>query len=108
MGDAVLKSIASSLRTNTRKNDLIGRWGGEEFLGVLTVNTEYDGTILAEKIRQLVAGTEVMHEGELLNVSISIGVTTVTKEDDADKIVKRADALMYQSKQNGKNRVTSG
>ncbi|MBQ9511729.1 MAG: GGDEF domain-containing protein [Lachnospiraceae bacterium] len=108
VGDAVLKSIASSLRTNTRKNDLIGRWGGEEFLGVLTVNTEYDGTILAEKIRQLVAGTEVMHEGELLNVSISIGVTTVTKEDDADKIVKRADALMYQSKQNGKNRVTSG
>lgn len=108
VGDAVLKSIASSLRNNTRKNDLIGRWGGEEFLGVLTVNTEYDGTILAEKIRQLVAGTEVMHEGELLNVSISIGVTTVTKEDDADKIVKRADALMYQSKQNGKNRVTSG
>ena len=107
VGDHVLKNISTSIRQNTRKNDLIGRWGGEEFLGVLTVNTDYDGTILAEKIRQLVDNTEVQHKGEVLNVSISVGVTTVKKEDDAETIIKRADDLMYQSKASGKNRVTS-
>lgn len=107
VGDLVLKNIAKSFRQNTRKNDLIGRWGGEEFLGILTVNTDYDGTILAEKIRQLVDNTEVMSKEGPLKVSISIGVTTVKKEDNAESIVKRADELMYQSKENGKNRVTS-
>ena len=107
VGDLVLKNIAKSFRENTRKNDLIGRWGGEEFLGILSVNNDYEGTILAEKIRQLVDSTEVMSKSGPLSVSISIGVTTVKKEDDAESIVKRADELMYQSKENGKNRVTS-
>ena len=107
VGDLVLKNIAQSFRENTRKNDLIGRWGGEEFLGILSVNTDYEGTILAEKVRQLVNNTEVMSKSGPLSVSISIGVTTVKKEDDAESVVKRADELMYQSKENGKNRVTS-
>ena len=107
VGDLVLRNIAQTIRQNTRKNDLIGRWGGEEFLGILSVNTDYDGTILAEKIRQLIENTEIAHADTPLHVSVSVGVTTVKKDDTAESVIKRADELMYQSKASGKNRVTS-
>lgn len=106
-GDTVLKNIATSISRNIRKNDLVGRWGGEEIVGVYSITKSYDAPIIAEKFRKLVESTEVMHEGTPLFVSISVGITIVRSGDTPESIIERADALMYQSKQNGKNRITS-
>ena len=107
-GDAVLCNIASSLKTSVRNADLVGRWGGEESLGIYTLSKETEAAIIGEKFRALVANTEIVHGGQSLSVSVSVGVTIGRKDDTVDSIIKRADLLMYQSKQNGKNCVTVG
>ncbi|MDL2218624.1 sensor domain-containing diguanylate cyclase, partial [Christensenellaceae bacterium OttesenSCG-928-M15] len=107
LGDKVLANIAQSLQRSVRKNDLVGRWGGEEFLGIYSITQPYDAPIIAEKFRRLVATTDVEHEGESLSVSVSVGVVVVKPEDDVHTLIERADKCMYKSKQAGKNRVTS-
>jgi len=105
LGDAVLKNISTSIKKNLRNSDLFGRWGGEEFLGVFTVKAFNDAFLLAEKVRVLVANTEIMHKDIHLSVTASIGVTVIRKDDDVDSIVNRADQLMYKGKKSGKNCV---
>ena len=106
-GDAVLKNIAATMRKNMKKDDLIGRWGGEEFVGIFTISNEYEGTIIAEKLRAVIEQTEINCEGENLHVTLSVGVTSVKMDDTAESIVARADHLMYESKSKGKQRITS-
>lgn len=106
-GDHVLQNIAASLQKSIRKNDLLGRWGGEEIVGIYSVNKSYEIPIIAEKFRQLVANTDVNSQGELLNVSVSVGITEVRMGDAAESIIERADQLMYRSKNNGRNRVSA-
>ena len=107
-GDAVLRNVASSLKNSIRSTDLVGRWGGEEALGIYTLSKDSEAAIIGEKFRALVANTEIMHDGQSLNVSVSVGITVACRGDTIGSILKRADLLMYQSKQNGKNRVTVG
>ena len=107
-GDAVLQNIATTLKKNLKKDDLFGRWGGEEFIGIYTIGNDYEGTIIADKLRSLIEQTEINHGDEKLHVTLSLGVTVPKIEDTAESIVARADALMYESKTKGKNRVTSG
>ena len=107
VGDEVLKNISAGLSRSMRNSDLVGRWGGEEFVGVYSVAKDYEASIVGEKFRRLVSNTEVMYEGRPLNVSVSVGVTLVRENDNPQDIVERADRLMYHSKKNGKNRVTS-
>ena len=106
-GDAVLQNIAQTFRQNTRKEDLIGRWGGEEFVGIFTISNDYEGTILANNLRAVIENTEINYNDEALHVTLSVGVTTAKMNDTPDSIVDRADHLMYESKAKGKNRVTS-
>lgn len=106
-GDQVLKNIARSMRESVEKDDLGGRWGGEEFVTILTLNSEYEAPIKAERFRQLVSNTEITLEGEKLHVTVSVGVTVVRDEDSVRSIVERADHLMYQSKEGGRNRVSA-
>ena len=106
VGDAVLFNIAESLKNAVRSTDLIGRWGGEEYVGIYTISEDSEAAIIGEKLRQIVANTEVMHEGEALSVSVSVGVTIVRESDTMQSVVERADHLMYESKRNGKNRIT--
>ena len=107
-GDAVLCNVANSLKASIRSTDLVGRWGGEEYIGIYTLSNDSEANIIGEKFRTLVANTEVMHNGQPLAVSVSVGITVAHKDDTIESIVSRADRLMYQSKQNGKNRVTAG
>ena len=107
-GDAVLCNVANSLKNSIRGTDLVGRWGGEESLGIYTLSKDSEAAIIGEKYRALVANTEIMHDGESLSVSVSVGITVVCKGDTIESIIKRADLLMYQSKEKGKNCVTVG
>jgi len=107
-GDAVLRNVSRSLKNSARSSDLVGRWGGEESVGIYTLSKESDAAIIAEKFRALVENTVITHNGKSLSISASVGITMARKDDTIESIIKRADLLMYQSKQNGKNRVTVG
>jgi diguanylate cyclase (GGDEF)-like protein/PAS domain S-box-containing protein len=107
VGDQVLVMVAATLKHNLRKSDIIGRWGGEEFLVILH---DLEGTnellSLAEKLRMLVECSRLDLPNFSLTVTISVGATLLSSQDTLESVVKRADELMYQSKQAGRNRIS--
>lgn len=109
LGDKVLSMVAQTLRANVREGDTMGRWGGEEFLIILQdVDTEALQAI-GEKLLTLVRQSHlILADKRTLSATISIGGTLVQESDDLDSIVDRADQLMYQSKANGRDRITIG
>lgn len=108
VGDEVLKMVSRTYVNSIRGNDLIGRWGGEEFIAIFTNCREDVLERLAERIRMLVENSVLHINDKEMRVTISVGATMVRPEDTIDSIVKRADALMYQSKQTGRNMCTIG
>ena len=107
-GDEVLKMLARTYVNSTRGNDLIGRWGGEEFLAVFTNCQEKVLDNLVNKIRMLVENSTIKVNNTAIKVTISIGATMVNPDDTLESIIKRADVLMYKSKEDGRNRCTLG
>lgn len=113
VGDRVLRMVAATLRQNLRATDVVGRWGGEEFLAILyEVNSDDDLRRVCEKLRNLVACSRLDVAGEGVSVGVSVtlslGATLLREEDTPATIVRRADELMYQSKHAGRDRVTLG
>lgn len=106
-GDDVLVMVARSISSPLRKMDVISRWGGEEFVVILPGASQAMVAAIAERIRVLIANSFMMVDGKKLQVTISIGATVSRPDDTGDSIVRRADQLMYHSKQNGRNMVTS-
>jgi diguanylate cyclase (GGDEF)-like protein len=104
-GDAVLREVAGRMLGSVRLEDMVGRWGGEEFLVVLP-NTAAEGAAeLAERLRQVVAETPCrLAGGEAVQVTISVGCAA-SLMDDAGTLVRSADAAMYEAKESGRNRV---
>ncbi|WP_374956272.1 sensor domain-containing diguanylate cyclase [Halomonas ventosae] len=101
-GDRVLVEITRALQTTLRESDILGRWGGEEFM-VLASHCDGQGALpLAERLRRCVEGVEL---GKLGRVTISIGVAGWHPGDTRKRLVARADEAMYRAKQNGRNRV---
>jgi diguanylate cyclase (GGDEF)-like protein/PAS domain S-box-containing protein len=107
-GDTVLKVVAKTLIKNIRSFDTIGRWGGEEFIGLIENINNDELLKVAEKLRALVDASSIQPEGfkNIINPTISIGATISKPQDSPETIIKRADELMYESKQAGRNRVT--
>lgn len=102
-GDRVLKHLAEVLQGAIRETDLIARFGGEEFLAVLSDTNLDGGLTIAEKIRRDVAEEAFPVIGHL---TVSIGVSAAQAEDiDEDAVVRRADELLYQAKAAGRNMV---
>jgi len=108
IGDEVLKFIARTFVTNSRPFDLFGRWGGEEFIGIIRNISPRDLENLGNKLRLLVEKSYLPHESGQLRVTISLGATTVRDDDTIDSLIKRADTLLYESKNAGRNRLTIG
>ncbi len=104
-GDAVLKMIANTLNQNLRTTDLIGRWGGEEFVGIIIDTDLHRLALIADKLRILVENSHLNYQGNEIGVTISIGGTLVRTSDSDEIIIHRADQLMYQCKLKGKNKV---
>lgn len=107
MGDKMLLAVTHSLKGMLRQSDALGRWGGEEFLVVFEISQKDAAVKLGEKIRALIADIEIKSEfGEILRMTASVGVAIAQAGDTVETLVKRADALMYHSKKNGKNMVS--
>jgi len=110
-GDAVLKSFASIARAALRTHDVICRYGGEEFC-VLMPETKMRGAMrVAERARDAIEKMNVMHEGEPIAVTVSIGVASAFEDDDEDcteeALLERADKALYRAKAAGRNCVVS-
>ena len=108
VGDEVLKMVSKTYSSALRKSDIAGRWGGEEFVAVFAGIDESGLEKVSEKIRMLIEKSMLRSHEEDLKVTISIGATMVREGDIIDEIVKRADKLMYKSKEEGRNRVSVG
>lgn len=106
-GDQVLITVAAAIRSPLRPNDLIARFGGEEFAVLLPETTVNNAEIIAERLREHVskADTGLLDSRQLPPVTISLGIAGRQPGYSLDMIIAAADVAMYHAKRNGKNRV---
>jgi two-component system, cell cycle response regulator len=108
-GDTVLAAVAEAVRVEVRKEDALCRYGGEEFALVLRDIDRAGAAAMGERVRALIEGLHVHHEGVRIAVTASVGVATVRELNDAtsSEIVRIADQRLYRAKHGGRNRVVS-
>jgi len=105
VGDRILRIVARTLAGSLRTVDSLGRWGGEEFLAVVSNTTAAQLRNAAARLRVLVERSAYEQEGRMLRVTVSAGGATVREGDTVSRLVERADRLMYRAKTLGRNRV---
>ena len=108
VGDEVLKELATRIKINVRSIDMVGRFGGEEFVVVLPDANATTTHVIAERLREVVDGEPFKATGTLrpLSVTVSIGMASLNGLGDSmSKILKRADQGLYEAKQDGRNKV---
>ncbi len=103
-GDQVLRSVAQCAEQTIRESDMLFRYGGEEFLILLTGTYREGARMLAERIRENIQQL-APHAEMKMHLTVSLGVTCIDESDDIDTLFKRADAALYQAKNNGRNQV---
>ena len=104
-GDRVLRQFAQLLKTNTREEDMVARYGGEDFVVLLTgETTSRDALCVGEKIRSLVERT-AFADFEPGTVTVSGGVGIVAPDEDYTQLFSRADQALYEAKRSGRNCV---
>lgn len=103
-GDAVLSMVARTIAGAVRAFDVVCRWGGEEFVVVLSNLSARDLLTRAEQIRRLVEQSALVRPS-VVGVTVSAGATMAREDDTPESLVARADALMYVAKRAGRNRV---
>jgi diguanylate cyclase (GGDEF)-like protein len=107
VGDLVIREMAQMIQQNIRRSDHLARWGGEEFVLLLPNANSSSAIAKAEIIRQAIA-THQFHQGELrFHKTVSIGVAEWDRQESTDTLFARADYALYESKQAGRNRITT-
>ncbi len=106
-GDAVLKATAIRIVAELRAGDIVGRYGGEEFVFLLAETDEAAAGVVAERIRERIAAALVSCKDVSISVTASLGIATTRKGDRESlaSLIDRADAAMYVAKRAGRNRV---
>jgi len=107
IGNQMLNRVYRSICFNIRPTDFFGFWSDRELVGVFEIKRHYEATLLAEKIRILVAGSQLPHESGNLSVTASFGVTVAHENDTVTTITQRARDLLTQSKERRKNCISS-
>ncbi|WP_368031234.1 transporter substrate-binding domain-containing protein [Arcobacter sp. s6] len=102
VGDYVLQTIAKILKSHIRITDIVGRWGGEEFIIICNNTNLNNSKILAENIRKIIENTKFDKIG---TKTVSLGLSQFQKDDNIKTIFKRADDALYEAKTTGKNKV---
>lgn len=106
VGDEVLKHVAELLKVNVREIDLVGRYGGEEFVVGLAESGREQASLVTERIRQLVADQTVRAYDETVHVTVSMGIALFPLHGStASELLECADQALYQAKASGRNRI---
>ncbi|MCG9697701.1 diguanylate cyclase [Shewanella sp. Isolate11] len=107
VGDEALIHVATILKENTRKDDLIGRYGGEELVILLPKDDCKRASLFTERLRIVLQQTPLETGGMTVNLTASFGVVELKDKVSLDEMLKQADVLLYQAKKNGRNQVVS-
>lgn len=102
IGDDTLRRLTSLINEDKRSNDLVYRYGGEEFF-ILLKNTELKGAVqLAKRLHKLISDLKIPKVG---HITVSMGVVEYGKDESVDDVIKRVDDLMYDAKEAGRNQI---
>ncbi len=104
-GDIALSTAANCIKEALRDSDIVFRYGGEEFV-ILLSDTNLNGAkVIAERIRQQIENHRLAYNMEILKLTASLGISSLRGNDSKDSLIKRADNAMYRAKDNGRNQV---
>ena len=108
-GDDVLREFAIRIRKSIRGIDLACRYGGEEFVVVMPETDMAVATVVAERLRRRIATDPfpIQQGARAVDVTISIGIAALGRDDTAARVIKRADQALYRAKRDGRNRVVA-
>jgi diguanylate cyclase (GGDEF)-like protein len=104
-GDLAILATVDTVKQQLRSSDIFGRFGGEEFLVILPAMGGEGALIAAERMRASVEDAVIALPGRSIQIAVSIGIAVYAPEDDADRILARADKALYAAKHGGRNRV---
>lgn len=104
-GDYILTAVARTMRTALRDQDILARWGGEEFLFLLPDTDLAGGSVAAEKIRGAIEANQYRYKDTTVPISMTLGVCEFNDTMDIATCIIRADAALYKGKKSGRNRV---
>ena len=104
-GDAILSAFAKIFKNEARDVDIVGRFGGEEFIAILGETDAEGGAVFAEKVRAKVEQARFMYKGNRIEVTVSCGVCERKTHTSLQNVIKSADDYLYKAKNNGRNQV---
>jgi len=107
-GDLVLKTFAHILQKLTRKTDILGRFGGEEFIAAIKYKDEEELVKYLTRVKQLVTTNKFKYKDIRLNVTFSAGVELRSAHNNYSDTIKKADELLYKAKETGRNKIVLG
>lgn len=105
IGDDALKLFGNLVNEMSRIGDFYGRWGGDEFLAIFPSTDSQGAQTFIQRLAKRLKESPLSHNGIQIPLTLSVGIATRRNKDDAESIVKRADMLLYQAKQNGRDRI---
>lgn len=105
-GDDVLKAVAASIKNQLRNVDMVFRFGGEEFLILLSNTSREAAALVGERLRFAAQAEEYIADGRSIELTISLGCSTLLPGESAESLVRRADNALYVAKREGRNRLT--
>ncbi|WP_373069364.1 diguanylate cyclase [Sulfurimonas sp.] len=106
-GDLVLSAFAKILKQEVRTVDIVGRFGGEEFMAILCETDSEGAVVFAEKVRKHIEKAKFMYKNERITVTVSAGLSERQSNISLDSTIKNADENLYKAKNNGRNQVVS-
>ena len=104
-GDAVLVAMAQAMNAALRTDDVVGRYGGEEFMIVLRSNNANEFWSVVERMRLMIAREPIRAHGNVVSITVSQGMAVPAPEEDLGDLIKRADKALYDAKHGGRNQA---
>ncbi|MGY8828191.1 MAG: GGDEF domain-containing protein [Pseudomonadales bacterium] len=106
IGDQALKAVASALKESLRNVDMVFRFGGEEFMVLLSNTNREAASMVGERQRMAVLGIQYLVENRAIELSVSLGCATLLPGESMESLLRRADNALYVSKRDGRNRLS--
>jgi diguanylate cyclase (GGDEF)-like protein len=106
IGDEALKAVASALKDSLRNVDMVFRYGGEEFLVLLSNTSREAASMVGERLRMAVMGIQYLVEHRAIDLSVSLGCASLLPGESMESLLRRADGALYVSKREGRNRLS--